>query len=85
MGVAFRRRQLKREGLSHMVLPRSQANMLTELRLWQSWYNECRPHARWHGATPAEVRDGRLPAAGERRFETRKACHGAPSCGASRA
>jgi len=46
--------------------------MLRNLAVWQRWYNEQRPHASHFGATPVEVLEGRLPACGEARFETRE-------------
>jgi transposase InsO family protein len=64
-------RTLKHGRLGERLLPLAKSAMLQELQLWQRWYNECRPHARLHGATPAEVRDCRLPEAGGERFETR--------------
>ena len=45
--------------------------MRRELGLLQRWYNEVRPHRRFRGATPAEIRDGLPPAMLRPRFETR--------------
>jgi hypothetical protein len=45
--------------------------MRTEMDLLQYWYNAERPHRRFDGATPAEIRDGTLPATKGPRFETR--------------
>jgi transposase InsO family protein len=65
-------RTLKHEGLRCWLLPFGKAAMLRELELWRRWYNEQRPYASHFGATPAEVLEGRLPACGEARFETRE-------------
>ena len=65
-------RTLKSECLRRFVLPLRKEAMLAELELAARWYNEHRPHARHHGATPAEIRDGMKPAKDEPRFETRE-------------
>jgi hypothetical protein len=65
-------RTLKHEGFCRSLLPFGKAAMLRELELWCCWYNEQRPHASLAGATPAEVLEGRLPACGEVRFESRE-------------
>jgi transposase InsO family protein len=64
-------RTLKWEGLRRLLLPLSIQAMRGELELIQRWYNEERPHRRFDGATPAEIRDGTLPATKGPRFETR--------------
>ena len=64
-------RTLKSEGLRRLLLPLSLQAMRREVGLLQCWYNEVRPHRRFGGATPAEIRDGVLPATLRPRFETR--------------
>ena len=64
-------RTLKSEGLRRFLLPLRVEPMRTEVELIGRWYNEHRPHRRFGGATPADVRDGVMPAVKRPRFETR--------------
>ena len=45
--------------------------MLDEVALVARWYNEHRPHRRFNGATPNEIRAGQTAATELPRFETR--------------
>jgi len=65
-------RTVKSEGLRRFLLPLRKAQMLDETALVARWYNEQRPHRRHDGATPDEIRTGRLPATELPRFETRR-------------
>jgi hypothetical protein len=65
-------RTLKAEGLRRfLLLPPQIRAMRVEVQLIQRWYNELRPHRRFDGDTPAEIRDGLTPAVKQPRFETR--------------
>jgi transposase InsO family protein len=62
---------IKSELLGSGALPFRKSAMLDALALGARWYNDCRPHRRFHGATPDEIRAGRTPATELPRFETR--------------
>ena len=64
-------RTLKSEGLRRILVPLRAEDMLAEVVLFVRWYNAFRPHRRFDGATPAEVRAGVTPAIKLPRFETR--------------
>ncbi len=55
-------RTMKDECFRKILVPLSLDAIVRELSLYVFWYNQHRPHASLGGATPAEVRDGRLPA-----------------------
>jgi transposase InsO family protein len=65
-------RTMKDECFRKILVPLSLAPMVRELSLYVFWYNEHRPHASLAGATPAEVRDGRLPARSQPALEVRR-------------
>ena len=44
---------------------------MRELKLFQAWYNEHRPHAALNGRTPREVHERRFPANRKPRYEPR--------------
>jgi transposase InsO family protein len=64
-------RTIKSEGLGRLAVPLDADQMLVELELAARWYNGYRPHRRFDGATPAEVRAGVVPPSSLPRFETR--------------
>jgi hypothetical protein len=64
-------RTIKSEGLRRILLPLRAEDMLVEVELVVRWYNELRPHRRFDGATPAEIKADTLPATKGPRFETR--------------
>jgi len=64
-------RTLKSEGLRRILVPLTARTMHRELSLLCRWYNAHRPHRAHGGATPAEMRDGRLPAQHVLGVETR--------------
>jgi hypothetical protein len=66
-------RTLKSEALRRILVPLRAEDMLAEVVLFVRWYNAFRPHGRFAGATPAEVRAGVTPATELPRFETRGA------------
>ncbi len=61
----------KSELLGTCMLPLRRSAMLHELALGAVWYNAHRPHRRFSGDTPDEIRMGRTPAIDLPRFETR--------------
>lgn len=65
-------RTLKDECFRKILVPLSLAAMVRELYLYVLWYNGHRPHAALGGATPAEVRDDRLPARSRPALEVRR-------------
>jgi transposase InsO family protein len=64
-------RTIKSEGLRRILLPLRAEDMLVEVELVARWYNELRPHRRFDGATPAEIKANTVPATKRPRFETR--------------
>jgi transposase InsO family protein len=64
-------RTIKSEGLRRILLPLRAEDMLVEVELVVRWYNELRPHRRFDGATPAEIKADSVPATKRPRFETR--------------
>ena len=64
-------RTIKSEGLRRILLPLRAEQMLIEVELVVRWYNELRPHRRFDGATPAEIKAAVVPATKRPRFETR--------------
>jgi len=64
-------RTLKDEGFRRILVPLGIEEMRGELAATVHWYNEHRPHRALRGATPAEVRDGRMPANEKPRLEPR--------------
>jgi transposase InsO family protein len=64
-------RTLKDEGFRKILVPFGIEEVRSELAATVRWYNEHRPHRALHGATPAEVCDGRIPANEKPGLETR--------------
>jgi transposase InsO family protein len=64
-------RTLKHEGLRRILMPLTIKGINHELALFCRWYNVHRPHRALLGATPAEVRDARLPAHRRNSYEPR--------------
>jgi hypothetical protein len=64
-------RTLKEFFRSLLVVPRVRNDFVRELRLFQHWYNEHRPHDALGGRTPDEVYEKRFPANRKPRFEPR--------------
>jgi len=64
-------RTLKDEGFRKILVPLGIEEVRGELAATVRWYNEHRPHRALRGATPAEVRDGRIPANKKPRLEPR--------------
>jgi hypothetical protein len=64
-------RTLNSEGLRRILLPLRAEGLLAEAALVARWYNEYRPHRRFDGATPAEMKAGGVPATELPGFETR--------------
>jgi transposase InsO family protein len=65
-------RSLKQEMLRRLlVVPRRFVAMQAEVRAYAFWYNQHRPSQALGGRTPAEVRDGGVPASEQPRWETR--------------
>jgi transposase InsO family protein len=62
---------LKLACLWRILVPLSLPRIEAEIAAYANWYNQHRPHAAVSGATPAEMRDGCLPACGLARIETR--------------
>ena len=64
-------RTLKDEALRVIMVPLALPRMEAALDAYVGWYNTHRPHMTLNGATPAEIRDRRIPAAKRRGIETR--------------
>jgi transposase InsO family protein len=64
-------RTIKDEALRVIMVPLALPRMQASLDAYVGWYNLHRPHTTLHGATPAEIRDRRLPATKRRGIETR--------------
>ena len=64
-------RTLKSEGLRRILAPLQVGAMNRELALFCRWYNVHRPHRALRGASPAEIRDERMPAHRVLGYETR--------------
>ena len=64
-------RTLKDEALRVVMVPLALPRMQATLDAYVGWYNTHRPHMTLNGATPAEIRDRRMPATKRRGIETR--------------
>jgi putative transposase len=64
-------RTLKAEGLRRILIPLTLSRMRRDVAAFALWYNAHRPHRALGGATPAEIRDGRVPTRDATSWEVR--------------
>jgi len=64
-------RTLKEFFRSLPIVPRERNAFMRELKLFQAWYDEHRPHDALNGRTPIEVYERRFPASRKPRYEPR--------------
>ena len=62
---------MKQECFRRILVPMNLAAFEHELEAYVAWYNEHRPHRALGGKTPAEVRDGLVPASERPALEPR--------------